>query len=1839
MKLQLLKKMKKIIGVFALIFLTIIANSCKKTVTAESNVNEFGEYISVFPDKLISVTPNLKFVLKKKVTTNFEATEVITTKPAIKGEVVLNDNELVFVPAEKLKSNQEYSITLHLSKLYEDIDENLESFTVNVKTKELLFNVSLQSPSVYNKNLYAVEGELIASDIIETEKVSSLVKANYNGKAKPIKFSTVGKVSSKVYFKIDSIQRFDDDKQLKVEWTGAPVQSESKGSREVTITGKNNFKVLSVEVVDTDKQHIEINFSDPLQKSQNLKGLIQFLNTQKRAFTYKVNSNKVTVYPKSSFTQKVDIEIFKGIKSADGYTLKENTIKTVYFEELKPAVKFIKSGSILPNSNNLKINFSAVNLKAVDATVYKVYKENVLQFLQYNDLSNQGNLRYVGRPVAKYTVNLGNQGLDLSKENAFAIDLAEIVKVENGAMYRVEFSFNKDYSNYKCAEGASTKTIVFGKKEIDTKSYDSPNYYDDYYYDYSWRDRENPCTTSYYYNKNISTNILATNIGVIVKKGNNNKIVVAVTDILTTNVIEGAKVSLHNLQKQEVASATTNKEGVVSFSDVTNAFFAVVTKNNNTTYVKLKDGEALSMSKFDVSGVKLQEGIKGYIYGERGVWRPGDKIFLTFVLNDNANPIPEEHPIKFELINPRGKIIDRKVLPKKSNNVYAYAPVTNPEAITGNWKLRVSVGGAVFNKTLKVETIKPNRLKIKLATGSEFIKANSTITGNVEVKWLHGAIARGLKLDINGKFSQTNTEFPKFKNYNFDDVTRRFGTEEFKVLKGNLSSEGTTKFSVKPKLGSKAPGMLRASFITKVYENGGDFSTDVFSNKVSPYTSYVGLQDAEEPQSKNYLFTDEEYTFNVASVNEDGVGVTNSLEVNVYKLSWRWWWSTSDNGLSSYDGTRYHEPYKKLKVTTNANGKGTFKLKVDENDWGRYLIKVKDSKSKHVTSNVVYFDWPSWYAKKKGNQDKSNATMLIFTTDKESYEVDEKATVKFPSSEGGKAFITIENGTEVLDHFWVPTQAQQTTFSFPVKASYTPNVFVNISLLQKHSQTVNDLPIRMYGSIPMLVNNPATKLEPKIQLADDLRPESTATIRVKEEKGRPMTYTIALVDEGLLDLTRFKTPNPWGVFYARQSLGVKTWDIFDDVIGAYGGKVNQILSIGGDEAEAGSKNRKANRFKPMVTYLGPFDLEMGDIKEHKVKIPKYVGSVRAMVVATDTKKDAYGSDEKTAFVRKPVMILASLPRKITPQETVTLPVTVFAMKSNIKNVKVTVQPNEAYTIVGDKTQTVSFDQPDEKMAYFTLKVNDFKGIGKVKIDASSGSEKASYEVEIDVLNPNPVTTEVKDIVLKSNEEGEINFTSFGTKGTNAATIELSTLPPMNFTKRLGYLIRYPHGCVEQTTSSAFPQLFLPEIFELPKEKIASTERNIKATIQRLSDFQLSNGGLSYWQGNSNADSWGTSYAGHFMIEAEKKGYVLPIGFKSKWVGYQKQQARNWRNSSRYYNNSLSQAYRLYTLSLANSPDLASMNRLRESMGVSDEAKMRLASAYALIGKKAIAKSILKGITGYTYTKRYYSNYGSETRNKAMSLETYMLLDDETKSIKLAKEIAESLSSERWMSTQTTAYSLLAMSQYALKNGGSNGISASYILNKASGEASTSKSLLAKDLIAIQKENSLKITNKNNGVLYVRVLNKGILPVGEEKVFQKNLETTITYKTKDGARITPDNLSQGTNFVAEVTVKNPTSETIENVALTQYIPSGWEIVNTRFTDFGNNTTSSKVDYTDIRDASISNYFTLKKYETKTFRVLLNASYLGEYYLPGVQVEAMYDNDYIARTKGEWIKVVK
>jgi alpha-2-macroglobulin len=227
-----------------------------------------------------------------------------------------------------------------------------------------------------------------------------------------------------------------------------------------------------------------------------------------------------------------------------------------------------------------------------------------------------------------------------------------------------------------------------------------------------------------------------------------------------------------------------------------------------------------------------------------------------------------------------------------------------------------------------------------------------------------------------------------------------------------------------------------------------------------------------------------------------------------------------------------------------------------------------------------------------------------------------------------------------------------------------PNAYVHISLLQPHAQTANDLPARMYGIMPVLVEDPATRLQPVITMADVLEPEKPFTVSISEKNRQEMTFTIAVVEEGLLSLTRFKTPDPWEVFYAREALGVKTWDMYDYVIGAFSGRFEQMFSIGGDEMIRPDDANTANRFKPVVKFLGPFTLPAGQKQDITIALPQYVGAVRTMVIAGN--RGAYGFAEKQVPVRKPLMTLATMPRVLGPGETIQLPVTVFAMEKYSK---------------------------------------------------------------------------------------------------------------------------------------------------------------------------------------------------------------------------------------------------------------------------------------------------------------------------------------------------------------------------------------------------------------------------------------------------------------------------------------------------------------------------------------------------------------------------------------------
>lgn len=1855
----------------AFLALIVIAISCKKKPVETDNIFKYRDYISYTTSGIVSVTAPIKINLAEEVKA-WEAeqeldTDLIKTQPHIQGTLkALNKHTLLFTPDEPLEPATAYGVTVHLGDIYKTIPAEFKNYTFEFKTITPSVSITTNNLQSYSKDWQYVLGQLSSSDMITLEDAKQLVSAKQNKKDLSLVWLEVPERSKYFEFRIDSIKRDIEDSKIDIAWDGKAIKAENKGENVINIPGKNNFSIVETNVIQNPEQYLSINFSDPLNKQQNFAGLVTIQNAKNPK--YIVDGNVLKVYPDTKLVGTIKVDVFTGIKNTDGFKLKNAFVQTLIFEELKPQVRLVSNGTILPNSKELKFNFEAVNLSKVDVRIIKIFEDNVLQFLQENNMNSnyENSIKKVGRRIVKETITLiQDKDQNTGKWKAYSIDLSKYIQADPGAIYRVEVGFKKDYSLYDCT--SKSETTVIDENDY----YD--NYYDDYYEEdfyasddvseeeqelreerywdnlsysyrninYRYRDRDNPCTDSYfnYGNRTVSLNLIGSNLGVIAKQGNDNTYFFAVTNILSTDPEASAKVTLYNYQQQELANGNTNSDGIIELDVKKRAAFAIVSKGKNVSYVKLFDGNSLSLSKFDVSGNKLQRGLKGYIYGERGVWRPGDSLFLTFVLNDQANKLPKRHPVKLEITDPVGKLVYRKVSADNINNFFDFRVPTSPDYKTGNYNAKVSVGGANFTKSLKIETVKPNRLKIKIEFKDKVLTNNKPLHGNLNVAWLHGAPAKHLKAEIKAKFTTAYTGFKNYKNYVFSDPIKTFNSEETNVFEGNLDAEGNAIVNSKLNIGKNAPGMLNAQFLVRAFENGGDFSLDAFTMPYAPYDSFVGLRS---PKGNNYgsYFTDENHTFDIATVTADGKPIARkNLEVKVYKIEWRWWWNSSYDNLSSYVSSNYHRPVQQYSINTGVNGKASFKVNIPENDRGRYLIRVVDPVSGHATGRTAYF-YKNWWSN-SASSDKEAAKMLVFSTDKDNYNVGDTAKLTFPSGSEGRALVSIENGTEVLQHQWVKTKPGETTIDIPVTAEMAPNVFINISLLQPHAITSNDLPIRLYGVIPMMVENPATKLEPVLNMPDVIQPEQSYEIKVSEKNNKAMTYTIAVVEEGLLDLTRFKTPNAWNSFYAREALGVKTWDIFDEVIGAYSGSIDQVFAIGGDGAAAKGKNKKANRFKPVVTYLGPFLLGEGQTKTHQLKMPNYVGAVRTMVVAGNNTTEAYGSAEKSVQVKKPLMVLATLPRKLSPGEKVTLPVTVFAMEDKVKNVNLSVNVSDGITVKGNKTKSLQFSKPDEKMVYFELDVTKAKGINTLEVVATGNGEKSTYKVEIDVENPNPMTSRVIDKELQANSNQKIDITTFGVPGSNSATVEFSTLPPMDFTKRMDYLIRYPHGCVEQTTSSVFPQLFLTDIFDLTSEKKKQIQRNIENGITRLGRFQNASGGLGYWMGENTANDWGTSYAGHFMIEAEKKGFVLPLTFKSNWVAYQRQAARNWRPSYKQYHSDFAQAYRLYTLALAGSPDLASMNRLREFDEISNDAKWRLAAAYALAGQKEASDAISK-MANIDFQSPEADNYtyGSIFRNRAMALES-MLLTNHPKKTDLARSIAKSLASNRWMSTQTTAYNLLAIGKMITQNGGKE-LKLTYSINGKTENIDTQNGISQRQIPIIEGVNQMTITNEKDNLVYVRVLNSGKLKLGDEIAVQRGFSISTVYKDLQGNKIDITKLQQGQDFLATVSISNLTRDYVNDVALTQIFPSGWDIVNTRFTDFGD-TTVSNARFTDIRDDRVNFYFNMSrkgKHGTKTFTIMLNASYLGTYYLSGSQAEAMYDNDdYLARNKGKWVTVEK
>ncbi len=1760
-----------------------------------------------------------------------EANGILSFTPAIDGKAVWETpRKLVFTPAKPLPPATEFVAAVDVSSL----DPSWLGFGFTFETVPQSVTLLRQGLSAADETgaTQVFRGSLSFADVADDEVVEKMFTATHAGSPLPVSWEHAGRMHR---YTVEGIQRKEADSELVLAVDPTPLGLEEAPKESVKIPGTATFVASEVVAMEGDQRYVEVRFSDPVDK-QDLSALITAQGHDE--LRYEIDGSTVRVYDSSGWSGAATISV-RDVKNKAGVRLTSPLTQEISFDPLSPAARFVGKGVVLPRSAGLVLPVEVVNLNAVTVTAYQIVGDNLPQFLQENQLDGERNLERVGRPVWRDRVEI--QGGSANAWSRMGLDLSPLVEQFPGGMYRLELRFTKADIEWECP-GGLPDAIPLPELDSDWERHDVDASYWGLFDDMgvpSWQlydQREDPCSAGYYrtyYDHDIRAgrNVLISDLGLIAKVGEDDRMVAVATHIGSALPRPGVQVKVLDYQQQLIAETNTDADGIAVFAGLPRKPFVVqAADGDDEAWLKLDRGSANAMGHFDVGGASVAEGLKGAFFTERGVWRPGDDVHLTFVLMDTEGTLPSDHPLHFELVDPNGQVVERRVVTEHVDRFYSLTTRTGADAPTGTYTARASVGGRTFQRPLRIETVIPNRLKIELDYGTDRIKGpEPRLAATLKSRWLHGAPAPGLRTTVEMRLKPTATSFAGFADYSFDNPTGRFETEPVTVFDGTLGDDSSVQIDERLFVDDGAPGMLKATFTTRVFEPGGAASIDEGSVELSPYQRYIGIRTPPGDKARGMLLTDETHQVQIVAVDADGKPTGNGqVEVSMYKVGWRWWWEAGDNDLADFVSRRSQDAMS-TDIVPLKDGKGTWSLKVDYPAWGRYLILARDLQGGHVSGKTVFIDWPGWAGRAQADN-PGGATVLSVTSAQKEVKVGEEVTLEIPTSKGGRALVSLETGSRVLKTQWVEPEGDTTQFRFTATPEMAPSVYAHVTLVQPHADVGNDLPVRLYGVVPIEVVDPATKLEPTVVTADTLEPEATASIEVAEANGQPMTYVLAVVDEGLLGLTRFRTPDLWGDFYQREALGVRTWDLFGAVAGAYGGALEGLIAIGGDgEGDDAPPPAKANRFPPVVKVLGPFRLGAGGKAKHDVELPPYIGEVRVMVVAGHD--GAFGSVEKSVPVTKPLLLLATLPRVLGPQETLELPVSVFATDDSVKDVTLTVEA-EGPVLVEAKPQKLRFDRPGDKVVSFPVTVRDAVGIARIKVVAEGNGERTEQLIEIDVRHPGTVEQRGVSHTIEPGSTWNADIDLFGLSGTNQALVEVSTVPPLDLERRLDSLIRYPHGCVEQTTSSVFPQVYLTQLMDLPDERADTVQKNVQAGITRLRRFQVPGGGFAYWPGAGGPDDWATNYAGHFLVEAERAGFLVPADMLRKWKDHQSKEANRW---SPIGGSTLEQSYRLYTLALAGQPELGAMNRLKATKGLSNEVLWRLAAAYELAGQSATAKALVaKAGTEPERTKRELSGtFGSKLRNEAMIVEALALLEpgsDRTR--KAAEGVSAQVSADAWMSTQETAYSLVALARYAT-SGGAGGTSWSWSLDGGpASDRSSGKPLDSAPLPVQEGTPALKVSNKGSSPLYARLVTRGLPPVGTGGASSNGLRIEVSHqRVMPYANLSPGSLDQGTDFLVQVKVTNTSGRRLDELALTQVMPSGWEIHGTRPGP------GPGFEYRDVRDDRVLTYFDLEANGSRTFTVGVNAAYKGHYYLPPVRVEAMYDAELHAQNAGMWVDV--
>lgn len=1336
--------------------------------------------------------------------------------------------------------------------------------------------------------------------------------------------------------------------------------------------------------------------------------------------------------------------------------------------------------------------------------------------------------------------------------------------------------------------------------------------------------------------------ISISDLGISAKTSKNN-CSIWVTSISNATPIPDAEVKLYNDHRQLIGTGKTDIFGIANLQinempNNENPALIIVSKNSDMNYLSLFDTQRDRFVNSSEGRPYLQVGYEIFAYAERGVYRPNDLVKLSGIIRGKNVEIPNQIPIEISILKSNGRQVFSEIKTSDSyGKIISEYKIPN-ELMSGkyivNYKLPGKKSLILGTTSFQISDYIPQTIKLNLATDTTPQTLDTPVIIKANAIHLFGDSAKGLNTKCR-VFYWSDFWVPKnYKDYVFGDSRIIIGTKsQFDLDPQILDESGNVEFSATINQMS-TPAIIKTRFDVEVIEPGGRAVTESIAKDIFAYKSYLGIKNPNKTMNPKTdykfelinLFPDE--TLNTESLNIK-ITILNVVYSNVLRKS--------DSGKLKYDWVKNEN------IIQTLDTKGTFKVNFPNS--GRYKIIAETNDACPATMELNVFGTNGqWYSE---FPDK-----LTITLDKQKYAPNDTANIIIKSPFDGIALLTIESD-QILESKVINVVNGEASHSIKINGNWYPNVFVSGTLIRKVTPENDWLPHRASGVTRLDIESDENKITLNIDTKNSVKPKEDLDIAITAKNNnnpvQNVSIILSLVDEGVLALTKYQTPNPYDFFYSLKSLSINEYDLYSKLCPILSKwELVKKLDPGGDMSND-DFGRQLNpviskRIKTVSLYNANLITDQNGIAKIKIPIPEYIGELRIMAVAI--KDNKFGAESKPVTVKSPVMARISAPRFLSDKDSFKMPITIYNRTNKNGKFKTLLNLSGPIMLI-DKIEDIEIPKNSEKTIFANINAS---GIGNAQINAQITFGEDSYNeiIELPVRPSWGIINKIETLKINNNEEKIISFDEKYISKTEKNSIVFGGNPIIELSGIAHALLQYPYGCLEQIISKMIPLIYLPDLIKISDpDFISSSEISsmLDEGFTKLLMLQNYNGGLKLWSNESEPSPFASIYAAEFLVEAKKAGFKVPTNLLSSLIQYLNNNIATWieyKDRDDNYTMLDFAAYDLYVLTKYGEPQYSWTATLQDRITelkkqnkfVSQTSMFYLSSILFMLNQLDDAKLFIS--ENRVSTTNHTTNFiNSKIRETSLLLSTLLDIDSKSEQIPaLAEQLKQNLKNGCYETTQDNAYAIMALGKY-LRLNQNPGLGTVTITFKDN----TQKQFDAKcgfKLDNIKSNEPLKITFVGSGSLYCFTYSEGV-PINPPKDIEKDigLKTNKIIYNKDGKTESDINsLKHGELY--QISIQIDSTRQIDNALINDMLPAGFEIENSNLCGSAKTNNINSI-HTEIRDDRIL-IFTNIKPGFSDFRYLVRAVTPGTFNLPACETTCLYDAGLVSIKGKNKIKIL-